>query len=252
MRGELKMGNNVMKKGLQTAIRLMLCFCLILSSLTAANARFISPDTWDPTTPGVGTNRYAYSQNDPVNKSDPNGHIAGTAAPSLVEAFISWASSIFSSTGGAASVAATTTAAGTAVAAGALAGTILLVTTTPMGNGELSEKEKRDANKKEKTLLAAASPNPNDDKNSKKTEQKKSSQTENPSQKQLDKFAKQLERDGPKSLEKAAKSISAKLAEHEVKLADLRATNGFTSSVEREIRTFTQELNAINEVLGSQ
>lgn len=39
-----------------------------------ADARFISPDDWDPTKPGVGTNRYAYSENDPVNKSDPNGH----------------------------------------------------------------------------------------------------------------------------------------------------------------------------------
>ncbi|WP_198032228.1 RHS repeat-associated core domain-containing protein [Mesorhizobium sp. LNHC252B00] len=36
--------------------------------------RFISPDDWDPTKEGVGTNRYAYSQNDPVNKSDRNGH----------------------------------------------------------------------------------------------------------------------------------------------------------------------------------
>ncbi|MER8583605.1 RHS repeat-associated core domain-containing protein, partial [Mesorhizobium sp. M1423] len=40
--------------------------------------RFISPDDWDPTLPGVGTNRYAYAQNDPVNKSDPNGHIIDT------------------------------------------------------------------------------------------------------------------------------------------------------------------------------
>ncbi|MFD9901616.1 RHS repeat domain-containing protein, partial [Mesorhizobium sp. NPDC059025] len=39
--------------------------------------RFISPDNWDPTLPGVGTNRYAYSGNDPVNKSDPNGHVFG-------------------------------------------------------------------------------------------------------------------------------------------------------------------------------
>lgn len=38
--------------------------------------RFISPDDWDPTLPGVGTNRYAYALNDPVNKSDPNGHAA--------------------------------------------------------------------------------------------------------------------------------------------------------------------------------
>uniref|UniRef100_UPI00056C6F60 RHS repeat domain-containing protein n=1 Tax=Allorhizobium undicola TaxID=78527 RepID=UPI00056C6F60 len=36
--------------------------------------RFISPDDWDPTKEGVGTNRYAYASNDPVNKSDPNGH----------------------------------------------------------------------------------------------------------------------------------------------------------------------------------
>ncbi|MBA8882147.1 RHS repeat-associated core domain-containing protein [Phyllobacterium myrsinacearum] len=40
----------------------------------AQRARFISPDTMDPTMDGVGTNRYSYSDNDPVNKSDPNGH----------------------------------------------------------------------------------------------------------------------------------------------------------------------------------
>ncbi|MGO7192871.1 RHS repeat-associated core domain-containing protein [Rhizobium brockwellii] len=39
-----------------------------------AFGRFISPDDWDPIKEGVGTNRYAYAENDPVNKSDPNGH----------------------------------------------------------------------------------------------------------------------------------------------------------------------------------
>jgi RHS repeat-associated protein len=39
-----------------------------------ALGRFVSPDDWDPTLPGVGTNRYAYAGNDPVNKADPNGH----------------------------------------------------------------------------------------------------------------------------------------------------------------------------------
>ncbi|MGR9138661.1 RHS repeat-associated core domain-containing protein (plasmid) [Rhizobium leguminosarum] len=39
-----------------------------------AFGRFVSPDDWDPTKEGVGTNRYAYAENDPVNKSDPNGH----------------------------------------------------------------------------------------------------------------------------------------------------------------------------------
>jgi len=39
-----------------------------------ALGRFLSPDWWDVRDPGVGTNRYAYSANDPINKSDPNGH----------------------------------------------------------------------------------------------------------------------------------------------------------------------------------
>jgi RHS repeat-associated protein len=38
-------------------------------------ARFLTPDWWDPSLPGVGTNRYAYADHDPVNKSDPNGHV---------------------------------------------------------------------------------------------------------------------------------------------------------------------------------
>src|SRR5688572_27628249 len=42
--------------------------------------RFISPDTMDPTMPGVGTNRYAYTGNDPINKSDANGHFAALGA----------------------------------------------------------------------------------------------------------------------------------------------------------------------------
>jgi|GEM_PF-2128960 len=35
---------------------------------------FIQPDWWEVTRPGVGTNRYAYSANDPVNASDPGGN----------------------------------------------------------------------------------------------------------------------------------------------------------------------------------
>lgn len=56
---------------------LLVCSLIAVSFGSAANARFIQPDNWDPTLPGVGTNRYAYSDNDPINKSDPNGHIAG-------------------------------------------------------------------------------------------------------------------------------------------------------------------------------
>ncbi len=47
-------------------------------------ARFASPDWFDPVQPGVGTNRYAYSLNDPVNNSDINGHIAVQAVGGFV------------------------------------------------------------------------------------------------------------------------------------------------------------------------
>lgn len=40
----------------------------------AALGRFLSPDWWDVSDPGVGTDRYGYSLGDPVNKSDANGH----------------------------------------------------------------------------------------------------------------------------------------------------------------------------------
>jgi hypothetical protein len=55
---------------------LLVCSMISVSFGSAANARFISPDPMDPTMPGVGTNRYAYAENDPINKSDANGHNA--------------------------------------------------------------------------------------------------------------------------------------------------------------------------------
>jgi hypothetical protein len=39
---------------------------------------FIQPDWWEVTQPGVGTNRFAYSGNDPVNLSDPGGNCFGS------------------------------------------------------------------------------------------------------------------------------------------------------------------------------
>ena len=40
--------------------------------------RFLTPDSYDPWEAGVEFNRYAYAGNDPINGSDPNGHVAGT------------------------------------------------------------------------------------------------------------------------------------------------------------------------------
>jgi hypothetical protein len=41
-----------------------------------ASAMFIQPDWFEPTEPGVGTNRYSYSLNDPINNLDPEGNDA--------------------------------------------------------------------------------------------------------------------------------------------------------------------------------
>jgi RHS repeat-associated protein len=54
--------------------------------------RFISPDWWDPTEPGVGTNRYAYSFNDPINRSDQSGHIWNYLAGAVIGGVIDVAS----------------------------------------------------------------------------------------------------------------------------------------------------------------
>ncbi len=56
--------------------RLLKLFCALLFTAwaPASFAMFISPDPLDPTTPGVGTNRYAYSGGDPINHADPSGH----------------------------------------------------------------------------------------------------------------------------------------------------------------------------------
>ncbi|MBD9623997.1 hypothetical protein IB279_13700 [Ensifer sp. ENS06] len=69
---------------------------LLIATLTmtplasAANARFISPDTLDPTLEGVGTNRYAYAANDPINNSDPNGHLWGAVIGGVIGVLGSW------------------------------------------------------------------------------------------------------------------------------------------------------------------
>ena len=43
----------------------------------SALGRFLTADDWDPLQAGVGTNRYAYGFNNPVNVSDPTGHHGG-------------------------------------------------------------------------------------------------------------------------------------------------------------------------------
>lgn len=57
---------------------------LVLSLASQASALFVTPDTFDPRMQGVGTNRYAYAGNDPINNSDPNGHCFGLCTAAVI------------------------------------------------------------------------------------------------------------------------------------------------------------------------
>lgn len=56
--------------------QLLATLSMISLLATSSQAMFIQPDWFDPTQPGVGTNRYSYSFNDPINHLDPNGNEA--------------------------------------------------------------------------------------------------------------------------------------------------------------------------------
>jgi hypothetical protein len=62
----------------------LLAAVFALTSISSAQARFLSPDTYDPLLQGIDINRYSYSGNDPINGSDPNGHQFIDAMPSPV------------------------------------------------------------------------------------------------------------------------------------------------------------------------
>ena len=66
--------------------------------------------------------------------------------------------------------------------------------------------------------------------------------------KTLQAFEKQLAKDGIGSLEKSRNSILRQLQEHEAKLPSLK----HKSSVEREIRTFKRQIEAIDKLLGKK
>ncbi|MEM9969624.1 MAG: hypothetical protein AAF762_00800 [Pseudomonadota bacterium] len=51
----------------------MVLLSFLLTSVIPTQAIFLQPDRLDPNLPGVGTNRYAYSGGDPINRADPAG-----------------------------------------------------------------------------------------------------------------------------------------------------------------------------------
>jgi uncharacterized protein RhaS with RHS repeats len=67
---------------------------------------------------------------------------------------------------------------------------------------------------------------------------------------QIAKVEKQLAQHGRRSVEKSLRNLEKRLAEHRQALETYRAQGGYTSSVEREIRAFESEIQAIKDVLG--
>ncbi|MEE9336258.1 MAG: polymorphic toxin-type HINT domain-containing protein [Granulosicoccaceae bacterium] len=71
-----------------------------------------------------------------------------------------------------------------------------------------------------------------------------------PTTKQLDKFQDQLQEHGQKSVERSQRKIERRIREHRENLEKYKEAGGHTSSVEREIRNFERELEAIKQTLG--
>lgn len=67
---------------------------------------------------------------------------------------------------------------------------------------------------------------------------------------QLRQFERQLADHGKESLLRSRERLEARLVEHLKELQEIRAVGGYTSSVEREMRNFEQQIDAIDEVLG--
>jgi RHS repeat-associated protein len=70
-----------------------------------------------------------------------------------------------------------------------------------------------------------------------------------PSARMIGAFEQQLAQHGRENLVNSATSIRARLAEELANLEKYKAAGGFTSSVEREIRTFRRQLEAIRQIL---
>jgi RHS repeat-associated protein len=62
-------------------------------------------------------------------------------------------------------------------------------------------------------------------------------------------FERQLAKDGMKSILKTQSGIQKNLAEHIQKLAEIKKSGGYSSSVEREIKTFQSQLDALTDLL---
>ena len=71
-------------------------------------------------------------------------------------------------------------------------------------------------------------------------------------ERQLRQFERQLVEHGRGSVEKSRATLARRLADHLYKLAEIRQVGGHTSSVEREIRNFQQQIAAIDNILRGE
>ncbi len=68
----------------------------------------------------------------------------------------------------------------------------------------------------------------------------------------LAKFRQQLAAHGSGSLQRSLANLERRLAEHLAKLRLYEQSGGYTSSIRREIRNFTEQIEAIRKILEGE
>ncbi len=69
---------------------------------------------------------------------------------------------------------------------------------------------------------------------------------------QFARYSQQFSQYGQESLLKSRNSLERLIQQHEIKIFNARANGGYTSSMEREVRNFQNEINAIDKVIENQ
>ncbi len=205
---------------------------------------------------GVGFNRYAYAGGDPINASDANGHAftkndetnpGGNYNTNFNGGTLSGGGG---SGKGHVKVAAAPLLAAPLLGAEAAAALKALGWGFAVGGAAKIAADSMNQNPASEPDSEKPTPEPNSDaSNTTPPVDPEEPTGKPPSKGQFEKFKRELEKYGKKSLEKSKASNQALIDEHKGKIDKAKLEGGYTSAMEKEIRNWEREIQAIDRIL---